>query len=167
MLAWLAVVVIVAWLLSMTLRTINQVSVGRIRMSDPASELNLKPFSNKIRPLRNLVRSQNPPTRKAAWTYLFVDVLGNVAVFIPLGAALGVAVLPRRKTRSPGRPRRRFWPWFAGVTGAGLLLSLFIEIAQLAIPSRVSDVDDVILNTLGTALGALVTWSVVWVADRL
>jgi glycopeptide antibiotics resistance protein len=44
------------------------------------------------------------------------------------------------------------------VTGAGLLLSLFIEIAQLAIPSRVTDVDDVILNTLGTAAGALLAW---------
>ena len=50
--------------------------------------------------------------------------------------------------------RRRFWLWWLGVTVAGLLLSLFIEIAQLAIPSRVTDVDDVILNTLGTAAGA-------------
>jgi glycopeptide antibiotics resistance protein len=38
---------------------------------------------------------------------------------------------------------------------AGFLLSLSIELAQLAIPTRATDVDDVILNTLGTAIGAL------------
>ena len=57
--AWLAVVVIVAWLLSVTLRTSDQISLGRIRISDPVRELNLQPFSNKIRPLRNLLQSTN------------------------------------------------------------------------------------------------------------
>jgi glycopeptide antibiotics resistance protein len=149
-LAWLALAVITWWLLSMTLRTSNQISLGRIRISDPVRELNLQPFRNKIQPLRNL-ESPYPARRRAAFTYLFVDVLGNVAVFIPFGAALAVATLPRRRN---GR-RHHLWLWWLGVTGAGLLLSLFIEIAQLAIPSRVTDVDDVILNTLGTAVGAL------------
>ncbi len=139
------------WLLSLTLRTSSEINLGRIRVSDPVHELNLQPFQNKVQPLRNMLRSTNPRLQRTARNYLFVDVLGNVAVFIPLGAALGCATLI-------GRPRRRFWPWWLSVTGAGLLLSLFIEIAQLAIPSRVTDVDDVILNTLGTAAGALLAW---------
>ena len=36
---------------------------------------------------------------------------------------------------------------------AGALISLCIEILQLPFPSRASDIDDLILNTLGTAVG--------------
>jgi glycopeptide antibiotics resistance protein len=157
LIAWLAVGAIVAWLLSITLRTSDQISLGRVRISDPVHELNLQPFRNKIQPLRNLTQSTSPARRRAARTYLFVDVFGNVAVFVPFGAALAVATLPRRQK---GRRRRRLWLWWLAVTGAGLLLSLFIEIAQLAIPSRVTDVDDVVLNTVGTATGALAVWLV-------
>lgn len=150
--AWLAVVGITAWLLSLTLRTSDELSLGRVRISDPAHELNLEPFSNKLQPLRNLFESPYPRQRRSAWTYLFVDVFGNVAVFVPFGAALATAVF---LSRPPARRRGTVWrPWL-GVTLTGLLLSLFIEITQLAIPSRVTDVDDVILNTLGTAAGAL------------
>ena len=39
--------------------------------------------------------------------------------------------------------------------GYGLLLSLGIELVQLAVPSRATDVDDVILNTLGTMMHTL------------
>jgi glycopeptide antibiotics resistance protein len=160
--AWLAVGVVVLWLLSMTLRTSSEISLGRIRLSDPVRELNLQPFRNKIQPLRNLLESPSPARRRAARTYLFVDVLGNVAVFVPLGVALAAATVPSRSAaRSRSGRRRRLWPWWLAVTGAGLLLSLFIEIAQLAIPSRVTDVDDVILNTFGTAVGALLVWAVV------
>jgi hypothetical protein len=150
--AWLAAAVVVAWLLSATLRTSDQISLGRIRISDPVRELNLQPFRNKLQPLRSMLQSPNLRTQRAARTYLFVDVLGNLAVFVPLGAALGAATMPGRRSR---KTRGQFWLWWLSVTGAGLLLSLFIEIAQLAIPSRVTDVDDVILNTLGTAAGAL------------
>jgi glycopeptide antibiotics resistance protein len=158
-LAWLALVAVTWWLLSLTLRTSDQISLGRIRISDPAHELNLEPFKNKVQPLRSLLRSPYPAVRRAARTYLFVDVLGNVAVFIPFGAALGAAILLARRSR-------RFWRWFLGVTAAGLLLSLSIEIAQLAIPSRVTDVDDVILNTLGTATGVLLVWGVLRLTNR-
>jgi glycopeptide antibiotics resistance protein len=73
-------------------------------------------------------------------------------VFVPLGAALGIATAP------PG-PRRRFKArWWLRILGVGLLLSFSIELLQLTIPSRATDIDDVILNTLGTMLGALVAW---------
>lgn len=153
--AWLVVLLVAAWLLSLTLRSSAELNLGRIRTGDPGHELNLHPFSNKLQSLRNLLLSPDPARRRAAWSYLSVDVLGNVAVFVPFGGALAAAGL---LSWPATRRRRSFWPSWLGVTAAGLLLSLFIEIAQLAIPSRVTDVDDVILNTLGTAVGALLIW---------
>ena len=41
-----------------------------------------------------------------------------------------------------------------GVSSNTFLLSLGIELAQLTIPTRATDVDDIILNTLGTLFGA-------------
>jgi glycopeptide antibiotics resistance protein len=150
--AWLGVVAVVAWLLWMTLRPSREISVPGVRMGTPLSTINLRPFSHKVEALRQVLASNFPSARRSARTYLFVDVLGNIAVFVPLGAAVAVAT-------SPLRPRRRFGTaWWLRIIGVGLLLSLGIEIAQLAIPSRATDVDDVILNTLGTVLGAFVAW---------
>ena len=53
--AWLAVAGVIAWLLSWTLRTNDQLDFGPITLRDPAIEFNLRPFSNKIAPLRNLL----------------------------------------------------------------------------------------------------------------
>jgi VanZ family protein len=150
--AWLMVVAIIAWLMSLTVRTSDQLTLGRVRFRDPSSELNLRPFSNKVRPLQNL-ESPSAALRRSARTYLFVDVLGNVAVFVPFGAALTTAAYLTWPTR------RRAWRMLLPVIGAGLVLSLLIEIAQMAIPSRVTDIDDVILNTFGTAVGALLMWA--------
>ena len=141
---WLAVALIVIWLLSMTLRPSSQ-----------PNGINLVPFSQKW-PALVCVLTRCSEIRDSA-IFLFVDVLGNIAVFVPLGAALAVATLPTRavigqRTRS-GKRR-----WLA-IVAAGFLLSLSIELAQLAIPTRATDVDDVILNTLGTAIGAAIVWS--------
>jgi glycopeptide antibiotics resistance protein len=65
-------------------------------------------------------------------------VLGNVLLFLPLGAVLRLQGL---------RVRR--------VIVAGCVLSLAIELAQLAIPGRTTSTDDVLLNTAGAALGAV------------
>ncbi|MEA3397874.1 MAG: VanZ family protein, partial [Chloroflexota bacterium] len=43
-----------------------------------------------------------------------------------------------------------------GGSGAGALLSAAIELAQLALPSRVSAVEDWALNTVGAAIGAAI-----------
>jgi glycopeptide antibiotics resistance protein len=75
-----------------------------------------------------------------------------VAVFVPVGAALTLATLPQPGTR------RRTWRqklhrWLGIAVGA-TLLSLAIEVAQLRVPGRSTDVDDLILNSLGAILGA-------------
>ncbi len=67
------------------------------------------------------------------------NVIGNVAMFIPSGIVLPIVY---RKVNS-------FWK----VVAAGAFLSLCIEILQLPFPSRTSDIDDLILNTLGVVVG--------------
>jgi glycopeptide antibiotics resistance protein len=74
---------------------------------------------------------------------LLIDLSGNIAVFVPLGAVLALALR--------GRPvRRRLL--LATLGGAGL--SLIIELIQTTIPSRVTALDDWLLNTGGVFLGA-------------
>ena len=68
-----------------------------------------------------------------------INFLGNTAMFIPLGV-----VWPSifRKLDTHGK-----------VIAAGVGYSLLIEIVQLPFFDRVSDVDDLILNSLGFVLG--------------
>jgi glycopeptide antibiotics resistance protein len=158
--AWLAVVAVTVWLLSLTLQEIGAGQrFGRIRLSASRNELNLRPLVNKIQPLRNL-ESPVRAVRRSAQGYLFIDVFGNVAVFVPFGAALAAATL------LSSRPEQRggFWRWWLKVTLAGLALSALIELGQLVIPGRVTDIDDVILNTVGAATGALITRGLFWLA---
>jgi glycopeptide antibiotics resistance protein len=75
--------------------------------------------------------------------WIVKDVTGNVAVFIPVGivfAGLQGAV----------SDRRRFL--IAVLLGAGF--SGVIELIQSTIPTRATDVDDVLFNTIGSAVGA-------------
>ena len=161
--AWLAVAGVTVWLLSLTLQEIGAGDrFGRIRISASRNELNLRPFVDKAQSFRNL-SSPVRAIRRSAQGYLLIAALGNVVVFIPLGAALAAATL----LRYPMGQRRGFWRWWLKVSLIGLALSLFIELGQLAIPGRVTDVDDVILNTAGTAFGALIVWSAFRLADAV
>jgi glycopeptide antibiotics resistance protein len=69
----------------------------------------------------------------------FVNLLGNIVAFVPMGA------LP------PLIRKRRTALWHVVVFC--LALSLSIEIAQFFSGRRVPDVDDLILNALGGAIG--------------
>jgi len=70
---------------------------------------------------------------------MLLYVVGNVVMFVPFGLFLQLAL------------RRRV----ALTVALGLLASVTVEVLQLPIWSRSSDVDDVILNTLGGVVGAL------------
>lgn len=87
----------------------------------------------------------DPATAQGISAHLLIDLAGNVVVFAPLGAALALAL-------GDEPVGRRLL--LATLTGAGL--SLCIELAQMALPSRVAALDDWLLNTVGTAIGALV-----------
>ena len=67
------------------------------------------------------------------------NVVGNAVLFIPSGIVLPIVY---RKLDS-------FWK----VAAAGACISLCIEILQLPFASRASDIDDIIVNTLGVAVG--------------
>lgn len=81
-----------------------------------------------------------PPT---AWvTYLMLEFLANVVLFIPAGVLVVVWAGGAR--------------WWLGPL-VGLALSASIEgIQAVALPDRVADVRDLVANTLGALLGAAV-----------
>ena len=70
--------------------------------------------------------------------HLLINIMGNIILFVPIG--LGVPLL---------------WSVSGRLTLViGFLSSLFIELCQLLM-LRGTDVDDLILNTLGVLLGVL------------
>lgn len=129
---WTLLIVTTLWLLWMTLRP-----------DRTPNGINLTPFAEHSRALACLLNSDCIAQRRSFW-FLLINVLGNTLVFVPFGLAL-TGVLPR------GRAAQTIWRVALG----GFLLSLTIELAQLTIPSRATDVDDLIFNTLGAIIGAL------------
>jgi glycopeptide antibiotics resistance protein len=74
-----------------------------------------------------------------------VDFRGNIVVFVPLGAAIAFALTGKSlKTR------------LLVSIAIGAALSAVIELTQLTIPSRVSGLDDWLLNTAGALIGAVI-----------
>lgn len=68
-----------------------------------------------------------------------LNIIGNTAMFIPIGIVWPAVF---RELNTPAR-----------AIGAGMLFSLCIEILQLPFYDRVTDIDDLILNTLGFIVG--------------
>lgn len=74
------------------------------------------------------------------------DILGNVALFVPLGVMLMIVI--------------RRW---SGVVGLAALLSLSIEVSQYVFSLGRTDVTDLICNVAGAALGAwIASWFARW-----
>ncbi len=90
------------------------------------------PFRMNLVPFVHLFDYDN--VRDIIW-----NVVGNMIMFIPTGIILPLIY----------KKLDCFWK----VVAVGALISLCIEILQLPFPSRASDVDDLILNTLGVAVG--------------
>jgi hypothetical protein len=89
-----------------------------------------------------------PPWRDFQFNRAYLeDVLVNLAGFVPFGffvsaLLINVGPLTRRKA-------------LAATVLAGALLSLSIELAQVYLPTRDSQLSDVIDNTLGTVIGVM------------
>lgn len=86
-----------------------------------------------------------------SWVYLG-DVMQNVAGFVPLGLVL-CSFFAWKRSR---------WQSVICTTVACGVLSFIIEVLQYYIPQRGSGVTDIITNTLGGALGAILaeTWPI-------
>ena len=85
--------------------------------------------------------------RKVNTTYTF-DIVTNIAGFVPLGL-IGCAYFSWKRTR---------WESILLITVLCGVLSFVIEVLQYYIPSRGSGITDVITNTLGAALGAMLLY---------
>jgi VanZ family protein len=75
------------------------------------------------------------------------DVVQNILLFLPFGA-LGVLA----------GSTRRVWARVLWVTVLGAALSCLVESLQLLTSDRVASVGDVVFNTAGTAIGAVLAW---------
>ena len=73
-------------------------------------------------------------------TYSGVEFTANIAMFVPIGLFFLLLF---------GRSR-----WWVAM-GIPFLMTLSIETAQIWIPGRVSDIRDVISNTIGAVVGVL------------
>ena len=81
-----------------------------------------------------------------------INIIGNVTMFIPVGL---VWPLCFKKLDTVGK---------TVLAAAGF--PLFIEITQLPFYDRCSDVDDLILNTAGIFIGALIYFGIKLLRDR-
>lgn len=82
-------------------------------------------------------------------SYEFLEAASNVVMFVPFGV-LGLLVL------SGARPEVPLRHGLGTVVLAGFVLSLAIELSQLVIPGRYPTVQDVVMNTTGAVVGAVV-----------
>lgn len=73
------------------------------------------------------------------WRVAIYNLAGNIIIFIPLGVLLPVV----------WSCTRRFWR----VVGVGAAVSVVLELSQLVFRIGDFDVDDILLNTFGVALG--------------
>lgn len=83
--------------------------------------------------------------RKGIWWHLFYNVVGNCAWFVPLGVLIPALF----------KSQRKLWK----VTMIGMCISASIEVLQYILCTGVSDIDDIIFNTLGTIMGYIV-WKI-------
>jgi len=86
-----------------------------------------------------------PPSWSALVLGASADVALNIAFFVPLGAAIAL-LLPLR--------------WAPASLLLCALVSLAVETLQAGIPGRVPDAEDVVLNTIGAAIGTVVVIAV-------
>jgi glycopeptide antibiotics resistance protein len=103
-------------------------SATMLGSSTPTGRVNLVPGASMIDVFSSDYRN---PLR---------NLLGNILLFVPIGFLAVILV------------GRRVWL----VTAAAGALSACIELTQLALGNRWADIDDILLNTTGALLGALV-----------
>ncbi|MBN1875679.1 MAG: VanZ family protein [Anaerolineae bacterium] len=126
---WIGVILCATWLLWMTLRPQAQATADLAYITTPAVAHGIS-----IR--------------------FLIDILGNMVVFMPLGAAATFALWRRDFEQRYARPA-------VGAILIGASLSAFIEMTQLLLPSRVATLGDWLLNTIGTLMGTFMALMII------
>jgi glycopeptide antibiotics resistance protein len=129
------------WLL--LIASVGVLSWVLLRPGESHDGLNLVPLKESVRVLRAVLRADDPLAH-SAFPYLLRNVGGNILAFFPLGFAVAGLLTHRGK-----------WPALRRAVAVGFLFSLSIELLQLIVPLRITDVDDLLFNTLGAFLGGL------------
>lgn len=100
-----------------------------------------------FRPVQRIIL--DPPGHDFRWDkFFFQDSIVNLLGFVPLGFFLTAFLL-----KASNWKRNRI---YIAVSVTGFVISLAIELLQVYLPSRNSQLDDVICNSVGTVLGILV-----------
>ena len=112
--------------------TVLYLTIFRFNFRYSERKLNLTLFVSLIQVFRNADLGE--------FLRLF---FGNIGWFVPFGFLLPI-LLKRNNSLI--------------IIGNGLLLSIFIEVIQFVSYKGVAELDDLILNTLGAAIGYLLYW---------
>ncbi|MET1248818.1 VanZ family protein [Sporolactobacillus sp. STCC-11] len=80
--------------------------------------------------------------RSGSSALIIKNIFGNVLLFLPLGFLLPMIIRSKHGL---------FWQLLFGFS-----VSLIIESCQYLFASRIFDIDDIVLNTIGTVIGCLV-----------
>jgi glycopeptide antibiotics resistance protein len=88
--------------------------------------------------------------------YFLINVVGNVVVFMPFG--FFVHSLNKKKCTGIFG--------FLSITAVGFLFSLAVETVQLVTKVGCFDVDDLLLNTIGVALGVICYYICRWIMAK-
>ena len=131
---WAAVIFFVLYILLLFYILFFSELSGRGLMNRARISYNMQPFLEIKRYLFHW--------RQIGLLASLLNLFGNIIGFAPLGF-----LLP-----SFSRRCRRYW---YNTVMAGYLLSFTVEFTQLIFRAGSCDIDDIILNTLGTALGYL------------
>lgn len=128
----ICVVLFIIYIISLVYFVFFAEILGRTDVVD-SFRYNLRPFKEILR----FIRYYDQVGLKA----VFINVVGNVAVFVPFGYFVGIF------EKEP----KVMWKGIA----LALAFSVSIELIQLVAKVGICDVDDVILNTLGGAIGII------------
>lgn len=113
--------------------TICKGSVLQVSFQDEPN-INYMPLVETIKMFKNSFRG--------IVTALY-NVVGNIILFIPLGFL--IPLLFKKKNR------------FLNIVAYGFITSFAIELIQLLTSSNITDIDDIIFNTLGAVLGFIIS----------
>ena len=96
--------------------------------------INLKPF-NKFAEIKDAAG-------RYMFRYIVTEVYGNIMLFAPVGLLMPLV----------WRKQEKFWVLLV----SGIAISTAIEVVQLALPLRATDIDDIIMNTCGALIGYVI-----------